>query len=1557
MNDCFTEIRYTLESGSFASWSVNDAAGFTADEISPSEIWIHHNAGFLPVGDQTPLLFTLAPDVNTNMLVAYLDDCAQIGCEIFGGIPIESCPDPQDASIVGVKYRECNSLPYSNQQTIPDWTIQLLDEMGNVLGEQVTDADGAYAFYDLHAGNYIIREGQLPGWTTKVPASGEYSVNLAASEQAERNFGNCPGCSCDSIYMNVVQLPGTSDTCAYVLELNNNTEFCFEYMDVTLNSGIIVDFFVENGFVEVIDSQNVRFLAWGAACACHYRITGSSSHEISVSTSYNTGNGDVTCSRDFSYSCPSSPVPPPCCPAGYQFGPELVNNGDFELGNQGFTNTYGYFIPGGPTSIGKYSVLNQSEVYTANNQWTCLDHTAFSATGKMLIVDGYGGAVAWEQTVNVLAGKSYSFSAWFNNLVIPTKNYDDPQMALFVDNNMIAGPLNLPETPDEWVRLCEQWTSMTTGPVTLSIRMLSTADIGNDVGIDDVSLRECIPPPPCQVSISYTQNSDCTITVSATTTGPQPVTYQWCDGRTDDSFTIFQTPCTTVTYCVTATCADGSTSTAALPVTVSDPTPPVALCNPGIGVVLDANCTYTVTTAFVDGGSTDNCGIQSMSVSPTLLVGCIDTNVVLTVTDWCNNTSTCTMGIQTIESVPPVITCPINISIQGSIGPNGQCTAPFIPPTVSATDNCDPNVMVTNNAPTVLSEGPNTITYTATDDCGNQSTCSYVVTVYCDSCTCGTYSDLNYRPTQGAPNISISCGDTLMAACKGPIPWTLNGNFSCSGGVCPDTTQMMWMLTKPDGSMTGNSMFADPGFNVSIMASEFNMPGCYGLSLKAICGMDTCYCDFKILVEDCPCIEDFEDGSTGQWQTLNGAISNFFDPVLGSNVLKGDDFSGPSWMYNNSSAYSGDWTQNFNNCFCFSIRYDSGIPSNPASGTSAISIYQGATPSVATKRAVFLVNTPIGNTWTRVCAPVALATGSTYPSNSYGTWTSTSTADFNSIISSVSGIGVLLDFAGGSSPSEKVYVDDFCIEKCLDSCFCGGFTNLYARDKNGTINQAFSCGDEVNIFSCTAGQGINITGAFNCQGDLCDPEHQIEWTLTGPNNSTHTGNFLDNDPIFGIYLYAAWLSSPGDYTLDMKGNCGGDSCFCSVTFHIDCPEICPCDMSTILDMEKRVNKGFAISKSLNSCNACFYPLAVSDCETVDWHLGSSSTGQLIGSTNGKQSICYTFSTAGTYTITMVVTRLKPGGELCEIFEKSRSVSVSCGVINDCDNTLFANPRFNDMPEAGGLADAGKANGWEAFTGSPLLLEDGNSEDGWSMVLTGSRDASDVLSSAMPFCIPRNDTGVMEITLRAPTDPIPGCDVKVGKKPPGGGIHISFFTGMSNPYPNCEGQNCYVLANLEDIIPFDDNGWYNLSIPYDLGDWDPVNFCGDNNAGISAKLAIYVDNYLSQDQFIASVKDGVVIDDLCIGSKHVGTQNPSLSQSVHVYPNPNNGTFTVVLPSPAKVSTTFRITDISGKTMIERNAEISHIQQQLDLQELPGGLYFLQVVTDGKVLGVEKFVKQ
>ncbi|MFN0214105.1 MAG: hypothetical protein ACKVT2_07600, partial [Saprospiraceae bacterium] len=257
-SECFIEIRYILATGTFSSWSVNAAAGFTLEVISPSELWVHHNQGFVPLGNQVPLLFTLPPDLNTTMNIAYLDNCAMVGCELIGGIPIESCPDPKDASIIGVKYRECGSLPYSNQTTIPGWPIQLLNADGNLIEEQVTDAGGNYAFYDRSKGIYIVKEGGRMGWTPNVPASGQYTVDLAPSQQVERNFGNCPGCSCDSIYMDVVQKPDTSSSsCAYSFSVDNTGAYCFTGFNVSIESDTFASIIPAPGWTVVeIDCQH-----------------------------------------------------------------------------------------------------------------------------------------------------------------------------------------------------------------------------------------------------------------------------------------------------------------------------------------------------------------------------------------------------------------------------------------------------------------------------------------------------------------------------------------------------------------------------------------------------------------------------------------------------------------------------------------------------------------------------------------------------------------------------------------------------------------------------------------------------------------------------------------------------------------------------------------------------------------------------------------------------------------------------------------------------------------------------------------------------------------------------------------------------------------------------------------------------------------------------------------------------------------------------------------------------------------------------------------------------
>ncbi len=80
-------------------------------------------------------------------------------------------------------------------------------------------------------------------------------------------------------------------------------------------------------------------------------------------------------------------------------------------------------------------------------------------------------------------------------------------------------------------------------------------------------------------------------------------------------------------------------------------------------------------------------------------------------------------------------------------------------------------------------------------------------------------------------------------------------------------------------------------------------------------------------------------------------------------------------------------------------------------------------------------------------------------------------------------------------------------------------------------------------------------------------------------------------------------------------------------------------------------------------------------------------------------------------------------------------------------------------------------------------------------------------------------------------------------------------------------------------------------------------------------------------------------------------------SLHIFPNPNLGSFTVELPIVATPKMTLRITDLTGRLILEKPTDIGTQLQNVDTTTLPNGLYFLQVVADGKTIAVEKFVKQ
>ncbi|MCB0706937.1 MAG: choice-of-anchor L domain-containing protein [Saprospiraceae bacterium] len=230
---------------------------------------------------------------------------------------------------------------------------------------------------------------------------------------------------------------------------------------------------------------------------------------------------------------------------------------------------------------------------------------------------------------------------------------------------------------------------------------------------------------PCEVTISITPINNCgLVQVTATATGPGPITFQWCNGETNSSYQE-ELSCGEHTICVFATCMDGSMATASINYVVSDPIPPTAICQNNVVIALDANCMATVSTSDINDNSFDNCQITSLSVSPTIFNQCDTFPVTLTVEDWCGNISTCISQVQVTDTIPPVITCPPNLTVNTN---PGECFYTGVLPSPTATDNCNPNpvlscYLVTETGAelltpqTELSKGTNTICCIADDGC------------------------------------------------------------------------------------------------------------------------------------------------------------------------------------------------------------------------------------------------------------------------------------------------------------------------------------------------------------------------------------------------------------------------------------------------------------------------------------------------------------------------------------------------------------------------------------------------------------------------------------------------------------------------------------------------------------------------------------------------------------------------------------------------------------------------------------------------------------------------
>ncbi|MBA3985372.1 MAG: T9SS type A sorting domain-containing protein, partial [Flavobacteriales bacterium] len=184
------------------------------------------------------------------------------------------------------------------------------------------------------------------------------------------------------------------------------------------------------------------------------------------------------------------------------------------------------------------------------------------------------------------------------------------------------------------------------------------------------------------------------------------------------------------TVTLTVTDGNGNTSTCTTIVTVEDNVAPEALCAAPFAIQLDANGEASITAADIDNSSSDSCGIDTVTISQTDFdcshVG--ENTITLTVTDVNGNTSTCTTIVTVEDNIAPEAICVAPFTIQ--LDANGQASITAADIDNSSSDSCGIDTLTISQTDFNCSHvGENTIILTITDENGNTSTSTTIVTV------------------------------------------------------------------------------------------------------------------------------------------------------------------------------------------------------------------------------------------------------------------------------------------------------------------------------------------------------------------------------------------------------------------------------------------------------------------------------------------------------------------------------------------------------------------------------------------------------------------------------------------------------------------------------------------------------------------------------------------------------------------------------------------------------------------------------------------------------------
>ncbi len=186
---------------------------------------------------------------------------------------------------------------------------------------------------------------------------------------------------------------------------------------------------------------------------------------------------------------------------------------------------------------------------------------------------------------------------------------------------------------------------------------------------------------------------------------------------------------------------------------------------------------YVLEIPCSNGGGSDDSEVTINQTSGTINGGNFSvgtTTVSYTATDNCGNSETCSFNVIVNGSAASLsINCPADINVQI---PAGQTSIPVSWNAATATSNCNGGATATKvngaNSGDQFESGNYTITYQASDNCGNQEVCSFTINV-----------------TNTPTDLSINCpADRAFQIPAGQTQMQVNWNLPTASSNCPNGT-------------------------------------------------------------------------------------------------------------------------------------------------------------------------------------------------------------------------------------------------------------------------------------------------------------------------------------------------------------------------------------------------------------------------------------------------------------------------------------------------------------------------------------------------------------------------------------------------------------------------------------------------------------------------------------------------------------------------------------------------------------------------------------------------